>query len=185
MKSFWDVVGMNGLKEGIKWWHSSSLCKESWYLHHGIPGSDTYDFRLGGPKRFSDNNMWSKARFLVIIHTILAPSLKKLGSTVKSSVIYPWEEQTLDIGPCTQILINYTHVYVSSSQLSEWKVMLRQWPINQNIRSSSLTLMLLVANLANTEWCKNLEKIIETLANGYSSESTQQELSNEFQHDRV
>ena len=28
-------------------------------------------------------------------------------------------------------------------------------------------------------------KMIETLANGYSSESTQQELSNEYQHDRV
>ena len=28
-------------------------------------------------------------------------------------------------------------------------------------------------------------KIIETLANGYSSESTQRELSNEYQHDRV
>ena len=28
-------------------------------------------------------------------------------------------------------------------------------------------------------------KITETLANGYSSESTQRELSNEYQHDRV
>ena len=28
-------------------------------------------------------------------------------------------------------------------------------------------------------------KIIETLANGYSFDSTQQELSNEYQHDRV
>ena len=28
-------------------------------------------------------------------------------------------------------------------------------------------------------------KIIETWANGYSSESTQQELSKEYQHDRV
>ena len=28
-------------------------------------------------------------------------------------------------------------------------------------------------------------KIIETWANGYSSESTQPELSNEYQHDRV
>ena len=28
-------------------------------------------------------------------------------------------------------------------------------------------------------------KITETLANGYSSESTQQELSNEYQHDKV
>ena len=29
------------------------------------------------------------------------------------------------------------------------------------------------------------EKMIETLANGYSSESTQRELSNEYQHDSV
>ena len=28
-------------------------------------------------------------------------------------------------------------------------------------------------------------KLTETLANGYSSESTQRELSNEYQHDRV
>ena len=28
-------------------------------------------------------------------------------------------------------------------------------------------------------------KITETLAHGYASESTQQELSNEYQHDRI
>ena len=48
-----------------------------------------------------------------------------------------------------------------------------------------LTLMLLVANLANTKGCKKPEKITETLANGYSSESTRRELSNEYQDDRV
>ena len=41
--------------------------------------------------------------------------------------------------------------------------------------------MLLVANLANTKRCK----ITETLANGYSSESTRRELSNEYHDDRV
>ena len=45
---------------------------------------------------------------------------------------------------------------------------------------AGLTLMLLVANLANTN-----DRMTETLANGYSSESTQRELSNEYQHDRV
>ena len=46
------------------------------------------------------------------------------------------------------------------------------------------TLMLLLANLANTKWCKNNNlKMTETLANGYSSEITQWELSNEHQHD--
>ena len=48
-----------------------------------------------------------------------------------------------------------------------------------------LTLMLLVANFANTKWCKKTEKWLETLAHGYSSESAQWELSNEYQHDRV
>ena len=38
---------------------------------------------------------------------------------------------------------------------------------------SFLTLMLPVANLENTNWCKKGEKMTETLANGYSSESTQ------------
>ena len=45
--------------------------------------------------------------------------------------------------------------------------------------------MLHVANLANTfNDVKNL-KITETLWQGYSSESTQRELSNEYQHDTV
>ena len=48
-----------------------------------------------------------------------------------------------------------------------------------------LTLMLLTAKFANTKLCKNPEKPLKPLANGYSSESAQQELSNEYQHDRV
>ena len=47
------------------------------------------------------------------------------------------------------------------------------------------TLILLVANLANRKLCKKHEKMTEMLAYGYSSESTQRELSNEYQHDRV
>ena len=45
--------------------------------------------------------------------------------------------------------------------------------------------MLLLAHLANTKWGAKTWKITETLAYGYSYESTQQELSNEYQHDRV
>ena len=41
-----------------------------------------------------------------------------------------------------------------------------------------LTLMLLVADFTNTKWCKKLKKMTETLAYGYSSESTQREISN-------
>ena len=48
-----------------------------------------------------------------------------------------------------------------------------------------ITLMLLVANFAYSKWRKNAEKLTETLAHGYSYESTQWELSNEYQHDRV
>ena len=46
-----------------------------------------------------------------------------------------------------------------------------------------LTLMLLVANLAIQNGAKNMKN--ESLAHGYSSESMSQELSNEYQHDRV
>ena len=45
--------------------------------------------------------------------------------------------------------------------------------------------MLLVAYLVKTKLCKKTEKLFETLAHGYSSEKTQQELSNENQNDRV
>ena len=45
--------------------------------------------------------------------------------------------------------------------------------------------MLLVANFANTKNKQKTSKTTETLANGYSSESTQWELSNEYQHFRV
>ena len=44
--------------------------------------------------------------------------------------------------------------------------------------------LLVVAYLANTK-CQKPEKITETLANGYSYESTRRGLSNEYQHDRV
>ena len=42
-----------------------------------------------------------------------------------------------------------------------------------------------MANLANTKSCKKPEKLTETLAHGYSTESIQQEVSNEYQHDKV
>ena len=45
--------------------------------------------------------------------------------------------------------------------------------------------MLLVANFVNTKWCKKTFKMTEILAHGHSSDSTQRELSNENQHDRV
>ena len=51
--------------------------------------------------------------------------------------------------------------------------------------TTSLTFMLLVANLADTELCKKPHKQAETMVNGYSSESTQRDLSNEYQHDRI
>ena len=50
----------------------------------------------------------------------------------------------------------------------------------------NLTLMLLVANLAKLQKdAKNRKKMAETLAHIYSSESTQWEVSNEYQYDRV
>ena len=61
------------------------------------------------------------------------------------------------------------------------------WTVPIEIATSKaiLTRMLVVANLANTKWCKKPWKMTETLARGYSSESTHWELSNENQHDRV
>ena len=47
-----------------------------------------------------------------------------------------------------------------------------------------LTHMLLVANFRK-KMMQNIWKMTETLAYGYSSKSTQRELSNEYQHDRV
>ena len=42
-----------------------------------------------------------------------------------------------------------------------------------------------MATLTNTKWSKYPEKMTETLANGYSSEGSQRELSKEYQHDRM
>ena len=49
----------------------------------------------------------------------------------------------------------------------------------------TLTLMLLVAYLANTKSCRKPKEMTETPAYRYTSKSTQQELSNEYQHDRM
>ena len=47
----------------------------------------------------------------------------------------------------------------------------------QKLHIFTLILVLLVANFANTKWCKGPEKMIETLAHGYSSDP--------MNHDRV
>ena len=45
--------------------------------------------------------------------------------------------------------------------------------------------MLVVADLVNTKGCEKNFKMTETLSYGYSFDSTQRELANEYQHDRV
>ena len=45
---------------------------------------------------------------------------------------------------------------------------------------TSITLMLLAASFGQYKMMKNTLKITESLAHGYSSESTQRELSNEY-----
>ena len=57
----------------------------------------------------------------------------------------------------------------------------KEWRVTAS-QQHDLTPMLLVANIMY--YAKNL-KMTENLAHGYSSESAQQELSNEYQHDRV
>ena len=42
-----------------------------------------------------------------------------------------------------------------------------------------------MADLANTKLWEKSKKITQIMPNGYSSASTQRELSNEYQHDRV
>ena len=46
-----------------------------------------------------------------------------------------------------------------------------------------LTLMLVMANLANTKYWKKKRKNTENLAHGYLSEGTQRELPNEYLND--
>ena len=58
-------------------------------------------------------------------------------------------------------------------------------PLLAALSVNGLTLMLLMTNLANTKWYKKLKRNTETLTHGYSSVSTQQELSNEYQLYRV
>ena len=68
---------------------------------------------------------------------------------------------------------------------SHFPALLRYFTLSKLATSSGrVVLMLLVANLANTKWWKNL-RMTENLANGYSFKSTHWELSNEYQHDMV
>ena len=53
------------------------------------------------------------------------------------------------------------------------------------IYGAIVNLLLLVANFANKKKMQKSWEMTETLASGYSYESTQQEISNEYQHDRV
>ena len=48
-----------------------------------------------------------------------------------------------------------------------------------------LAIVLLVVNLVNRKWREKSFKMTVTLANGYSFDRTQQELSNEYQHGRI
>ena len=52
---------------------------------------------------------------------------------------------------------------------------------DNKIKHQQLALVLLLANLVDTKWCESLKR----MPHGYSSDSTQWELSNEFRHYRV
>ena len=56
--------------------------------------------------------------------------------------------------------------------------------LTQTMTIEYAVLTLSAAYLVNTKLCKKPENY-QTLVNGYSSEITQQELSNEYQRDRV
>ena len=69
----------------------------------------------------------------------------------------------------------------TSANKSTWKKIQKPPPLDTKISAGpTLIPMLLVANLA-----KNLCKNTEPLVHGSSRESTQPELSNKYQHDRV
>ena len=75
---------------------------------------------------------------------------------------------------CQRVLpepLRFHHIWPFEGQWAIYKVM-------------HLTLILVVANLANTKWRKPW-KMTETLARWYSSQSTQRELPNEYQNDMV
>ena len=73
-------------------------------------------------------------------------------------------------------------IYRPSSSFHEWSWHLLPWNMSNGKRA--LTLTLLVASFANKKLCKN-QKNDWNLTHGYWSISTQRELSNEYQHDRV
>ena len=57
--------------------------------------------------------------------------------------------------------------------------------LNCTISIMQLTLVLLVANLANNKNDAKNVNMTETLAHGYSSGRSQRKISNEYQYDRV
>ena len=60
----------------------------------------------------------------------------------------------------------------------------KQYGHPHHMKLGKLTIMMLV-EFGRYKMMQNHIKITETLPNGYSSEGTQLELSNEYQHDRV
>ena len=60
-------------------WYQFSL-NQTIFIFNSItvPQGLTPRFQTRGPKRSFDQNQWSKTGFLVVMHTILAPSLKTL-----------------------------------------------------------------------------------------------------------
>ena len=119
--------------------------------------------------------LW-KNMYFVIKYNQNMQILMSLKNSVKNWVIFYHTEGNKVLQGLHEILVTC---------LNSWK----SW--DADVKSAlfwcviALTLILLVANLADTKWCKKPLKITETLANGYSFESTQQELSNEYQHARV
>ena len=64
-----------------------------------------------------------------------------------------------------------------------WEFKSHHW--NKNIFSKTINPYAAGGYFGRYKMMQKSWKITETLANGYSSESTHQELSNEYQHDRV
>ena len=69
-------------------------------------------------------------------------------------------------------LMAHNSLNVNTKELTEKQIAKHNVRM-QIVLNKSLTLMLVVATSASTKWCKKNWKMTETLANGYSSESSQ------------
>ena len=116
---------------------------------------------------------------LNIIEFILIYVVSLVGSLIKSYL--KWALVVIRAGRC--IIPKVLH-YCTLYSLAE-RCPFHFWETNQYAKSEIILTIMLLAIFASTKSCKKAGKWLKTLADGYSSESTQWELSNGYKHDMV